>query len=59
MSCYDPIEKKRGLFSGFVNEFLKLKMEEASDFPPEYIDGESKHLYIREFEEVEGIRLDK
>ena len=56
MTCYDPISKTGGLFSGYINEFFKLKTE-ASGFPADRVDDESRDRYIAEFERVEGVKL--
>jgi len=37
-----------------INSFLKLK-QEASGWPSECQDDESKERYLREYEETEGI----
>ena len=58
MTCYDPISKTGGLFSGYINEFFKLKTE-ASGFPADCVDEESRDRYISEFERVEGVKLDR
>ncbi|KYN41550.1 hypothetical protein ALC56_04013 [Trachymyrmex septentrionalis] len=47
-----------GLFAEYINSFLKLK-QEASGWPSECLDDESKEQYLREYEKTEGIVLDK
>jgi len=46
------------LFAEYINSFLKLK-QEASGWPSECLDDESKEQYLREYEKTEGIVLDK
>ena len=54
---YDPSTGQGGLFSTYVNRFLKVK-QEASGWP-EWCKTESdKNLYIRSYQEKEGIRLE-
>ncbi|XP_018370538.1 PREDICTED: uncharacterized protein LOC108766020 [Trachymyrmex cornetzi] len=55
---YDPDTRQGGLFIGYINSFLQLK-QEASGWPNEYVDDEAKERYLREYEETEGIVLDK
>lgn len=58
--CYDSIEKKGGLFSSYIDSFLKIK-QESSGFPQSIHedDDEAKERYISEYELHEGIKLDK
>ena len=53
-SVYDKSTKSGGLFTKYVNKFLKLK-QEASGFPKDCID---KQAYIDKYYEKEGIKLD-
>ena len=53
----DPITKTWGIFTEYVNTFLKVK-QEASGSPKWCVDEESKEMYIREYHEKEGILLD-
>ncbi|XP_018360602.1 PREDICTED: uncharacterized protein LOC108759595 [Trachymyrmex cornetzi] len=55
---YDPDTRQGGLFTGYINSFLQLK-QEASGWPNECVDDEAKERYLREYEETEGIVLDK
>lgn len=55
---YDRVTKTGGLFAEYINEFFKLKTE-ASGYPSDCVDDDSKDRYIEEFERVEGIKLDK
>lgn len=48
----------QGLFADYINLFLKIKTE-ASGFPTECQTQDEKNEYIHQFEEVEGIKLDK
>lgn len=57
-SAYDSVNKKSGLFSDYVDMFLKYK-EEASGFPDGIITEQEKDNYIEKFFEQEGITLDK
>jgi hypothetical protein len=50
-------ENGNGLFSGYVNAFLKLKAE-SSGWPPECDTLEKRRAFLREFCEKEGIELD-
>ena len=51
-------ESKVGLFADYINLFLKIKTE-ASGYPPDCETDEQKDGYIQEFEDVEGIKLQK
>ena len=57
-----PGQPDSGLFSSYIDTFLKLK-QEKSDWPkwvPNSADVEqAKDNYIRQYEEKEGIKLDK
>jgi len=46
-----------GLFAGYVNCFLKLKVE-ASGWPEHVKTDEEKAKYIKDYKEKEGIDLD-
>ncbi|XP_063971153.1 uncharacterized protein LOC129263814 [Lytechinus pictus] len=67
---YDPESKTGGLFSGYINTFLKVK-QEASGWPAECrFPGDEEGLpvpenirdrrerYLREYLEKEGVKLD-
>src|SRR5271170_1878224 len=51
-------KKKRGLFRAYIDHFLKMKTE-ASGYPPSVQTDDDQDEYIREYEEKEGIQLDK
>jgi hypothetical protein len=55
---YDPVTKSGGLFTEYVNKFLKIK-QEASGFPNWCSNEDDKDLYINQYYEREGIKLDK
>lgn len=52
---YDPEDD---LFAEYMNSFLQLK-QEASGWPSECRDDESKEQYLREYEETEDIVLNR
>ena len=54
---YDRDTRQGGLFAEYINSFLQLE-QEASGWPSECKDDESKARYLREYEEIEGIVLD-
>ena len=56
-SQYDPETKTGGLFTEYVNTFLKMK-QEASGWPEWCVDEERKHKYIDDYYEHEGVQLD-
>lgn len=56
-TLYDPVTKTGGLFAEYINTFLKIK-QEASGWPVECVDDQSKAHYINEYERVEGILLE-
>ena len=55
---YNPQTKQGGLFTQYINTFLKLK-QEASGYPPHIKTEREKDNYIQEYLEHEGILLDK
>jgi len=55
---YNPATRQGGLFTEYINCFLQLK-QEASGWPSECVDDESKERYLREYENTEGITLEK
>lgn len=57
VSRYDSGRKIGGLFTDYVNTFLKVK-QEASGWPDWFVDEDTKHRFIREYQEMEGILLD-
>jgi hypothetical protein len=54
---YDFESKKGGIFSQYVNTFLKIK-QESSDYPSDAISNEQKQKYIQDYLKQEGICLD-
>ena len=54
----DPVTKQGGLFTQYINTFLKLK-QEASGYPPNIKTEQEKDKYIQEYLDHEGILLDK
>ena len=57
MSQYDPNTKSGGVFTEYVNTFLKVK-QEASGWPDWCADESAKQSYIKQYFEKEGILLD-
>ena len=57
VSRYDPLTKTGGLFTEYVNTFLKIK-QEASGWPDWCENEEDKRRYIELYFEKEGILLD-
>ena len=55
---YDPVTKQGGLFTKYINTFLKLK-QEVSGYRSHIKTEEEKDKYIQEYFEHEGILLDK
>ena len=55
---YDPSSKSGGLFTGYINTFLKLK-QQASGFPEHVKTDQEKDDYIQQYLLHEGISLDK
>ncbi|XP_067210001.1 uncharacterized protein [Linepithema humile] len=56
--CYDPNTQQGGLFTEYINTFLKLK-QEASEWPSKCEDDVSKEQYLRDYEKTKGVVLDK
>ena len=54
---YDNTSGADGLFSEYVNTFLKIK-QEASGWPRNEMSELEKHQYIEDYEQNEGIRLE-
>ena len=54
---YDPKQKSGGLFTEYINMFLKLK-QEASGWPSWCITEQEKEQYITQYFETEGIQLE-
>lgn len=57
ISQYDPVSKTGGIFTGYVNTFLKVK-QEASGWPEWCVDEMTKQRYIQDYQEKEGILLE-
>lgn len=57
VQTYDPITKTGGIFTKYMNTFLKLK-QEASGWPQSNMTQDEKTAYIANFYSIEGIRLD-
>ena len=57
-SKYDPNTRTGGLFTSYINQFLKMKAE-ASGYPPGITTDLLKEKYINDYLLVEGILLDK
>lgn len=55
---YDPVTRTGGFFSGYINHFLKLKVQ-ASGWPESCTTDELKKSYIQEFSDREGVQLDE
>lgn len=57
ISRYDPVTKQGGIFTDYVNTFLKIK-QEASGWPDWCKTEESKIKYINNYHDKEGIWLE-
>ena len=57
ISQNDPITKTGGLFTTYVNTFLKVK-QEASGWPEWCVNEQTKQKYIQGYYDKEGILLD-
>ena len=57
VSRYDSDSKSGGLFTEYVNTYLKMK-QEASGWPESCVNEESKQQYIQRHFNKEGIMLD-
>ncbi|KAK4885045.1 hypothetical protein RN001_001316 [Aquatica leii] len=55
---YNRSSRSGGLFTKYVNNFLKLK-QESSGWPSWCTDDQAKERYVSEYLEREGIALDK
>ena len=54
-----PVEQqKQGLFAPYVNTWLKHKTE-ASGWPANCVTNEQKAEYVRQYDEYEGVKLEK
>ncbi|VDI13173.1 Hypothetical predicted protein [Mytilus galloprovincialis] len=54
---YDPKSKSGGIFTEYINTFLKMK-QEASGWPSWCETEAEKHKYVQDYLEKEGIQLD-
>ena len=55
---YNPDSKEGGLFSDFINQFLKIK-QEASGWPKWCETPDQQQQYITDYFKNEGIKLDR
>ena len=55
---YDPVTKQGGLFTEYINTFLKLK-QESSGYPQTISSEKEKDEYIQQYLDHEGILLTK
>ena len=55
---YNPVTKEGGLFTQYINTFLKLK-QESSGYPQDVKSEQEKQEYIDAYLHHEGILLDK
>ena len=55
---YDGSDPKTGLFTGYINSFLKIK-QEASGWPDWVKSEADQDTYIDRYQDNEGINLDK
>ncbi|KYM76654.1 hypothetical protein ALC53_12949 [Atta colombica] len=55
---FDPCTRQGSFFVEYINSFFKLK-QEASGWPSECQDDESKERYLQEYKETEGIIFDR
>jgi hypothetical protein len=53
---YDPHTCKEGLFSDYINTFLKLK-NEASGYPTWVRNPEGEERYVQTFNTIDGLLL--
>lgn len=58
MTELDPSTGEGGLFSEYIDTFLRLK-QQASGFPAWCVDDAKKERYIREYQEKEGVLLER
>ena len=54
---YCPETGEKGIFSEYIDAFLKIK-QECSDWPKHVTTDEDKAKYVQDYFEVEGIQLD-
>ncbi|XP_046399322.1 uncharacterized protein LOC124165837 [Ischnura elegans] len=58
VNSYDPVKKDGGLFTEYINCFLKMK-QEASGWPSWCDTEEKKTQYLKTFKEKENIELNR
>ena len=51
-------QRKKGLFAPYVNKWLKIK-QESSGYPGWVRTNEDKMRYVQQYDEHEGIKLDR
>ena len=56
-TVYDKSTHNGGLFVGYMDTFMRVKME-SSDFPSDCVTEEDKMAYVNRVEQHEGIKLD-
>ena len=54
-AMYDTLDEKGGLFTGYINTFLRIK-QEASGLP-DNVSSKNVNMYIEEYQKHEGIHL--
>lgn len=57
MTCFDKSTRKGGIFSGYIDMFIKLKTT-YSGFPPWCKTQVDKEQFVKKFHEKEGVLLD-
>lgn len=58
IEVYNRASKKGGIFTEYINTFLKIKTE-ATGYPSWCVNEGDKDKFIEDFHEREGIKLDK
>jgi hypothetical protein len=54
---YDPVEKKGGIWSKFINLWLKLK-QQADAWPAWCVTAADRKKYVQDYKDREGVELD-
>lgn len=57
VSCYNHTTKTGGLFTEYINKFLKMK-QEASGYPADCVTPEQRSEYVADFLQHERVSLD-
>ena len=57
LKVYDPHTKRGGLFTSYINTFIKIKCE-SSGYPASCSDTASRAKYIEEYYRTTGVKLD-